>query len=173
LDYSFGGGHYLYQFPYFSKNLAVGDTETIVSELELSKDNTISLDSAPMCAKVWIVSAAPGTAIDNETTKQMRDNLYCFGVVHRFIGTSGINEAHKNNFKIYPNPAQSKITIEGKITDISLITMLGTELYLDNKIYKSQNNSWEIDIADLPASTYILKINNNGIISHEKIYKID
>ena len=69
------------------------------------------------------------------------------------------------NIRIYPNPAQNYITIEGldKINSIEIIDITG-------KIVTCEANS-KIDISTLNEGVYFVKITTEENIHIKKIYK--
>lgn len=62
---------------------------------------------------------------------------------------------------IYPNPANSELTIcsANKINQITITNLLGQTLFTQN--YNSEKA--EIDVADLPAGVYFIKINGSEV----------
>jgi hypothetical protein len=89
-------------------------------------------------------------------------NNYLYGIP---LGLSETGSPHEG-FSVYPNPSDDLITIE--------TTFLGTNFELINTLGKtvlrgtlSQNNS-SINIGDVPAGVYTLKLNT----ARSFIYKI-
>ena len=83
--------------------------------------------------------------------------------------TLGINEFETNNFVIYPNPTDGKISIYAQNSETSSV-----EIYdgLGKKVFKSKSTISEIDISNLTAGIYFCRItsNDNSII-YQKIIK--
>lgn len=70
--------------------------------------------------------------------------------------------------KIYPNPSNSIITIEGEFSigmNYELVSPIG-RIVMQGSI---TSNNQQIDLSHLPTNIYILKINNMSI----KIYKVE
>ncbi|HSQ44104.1 MAG TPA: T9SS type A sorting domain-containing protein [Ginsengibacter sp.] len=80
------------------------------------------------------------------------------------------NKTASDNFIIYPNPANNHITIispangTGK-TQIFLYDVVGRRLSVKNISSPIE----EINTASLPTGTYVLKIDNNGSITTQKV----
>jgi hypothetical protein len=79
-----------------------------------------------------------------------------------FTGTAEINS---DQYKVYPNPFQESICIDGLTTavEMQLMDLSGRVLV------KGVGNC--MDTPELPAGTYILKINHSGIIHHSVVIK--
>ncbi len=95
--------------------------------------------------------------------------LYFYNILVREAWATGKQEILKpKNYKIYPNPAQSKLIIEGKqINSYALINMSGQMI---DKGQKQNNLKTEIDCTQLLNGQYLLLINDtNGEHYTEKI----
>jgi hypothetical protein len=70
---------------------------------------------------------------------------------------------HNRGISVYPNPAKSLITLQSTVpvTTIQLYDILGREIVLPIK--KSNSNKMEIDVVNLPAGTYIMRVNEQLI----------
>ncbi|MFC5269242.1 GEVED domain-containing protein [Adhaeribacter terreus] len=85
----------------------------------------------------------------------------CTGEVQQTISVvSGVKELAENVFRIYPNPAFDKITIEltgqGQAQQISVVSVLGIilkEIDLPSGIRKT-----EINVGDLPVGSYFIRV---------------
>lgn len=76
----------------------------------------------------------------------------------------------ENNYKMYPNPAQSKITIESKkksVSNISIIDLCGRSvLSTDNQ----NGRTIVLDVSNIEVGAYILRVkDNNGVINYTKL----
>lgn len=84
---------------------------------------------------------------------------------------SPVNEINnKNKFRIYPNPANDKLTID--ITDkqdlnLSIYNIIG-ELVLQREIINNRN---EVDISSLSAGMYIIRITSSSLTVQHKMIK--
>ncbi len=64
-----------------------------------------------------------------------------------------------NNVKVYPNPAQSVVTIEGNGVDVPVITNLaGQEVNSQVQMIESHNNSVSVDVSVLPTGMYFVHV---------------
>ncbi len=85
----------------------------------------------------------------------------------------GINEVVKkeDDFKIYPNPATSTITIESTNTEvqsIKIVDVLGREVIerTKNEVLSIKN----IDVSQLPSGMYIIQLQSkNGVVSKKLV----
>ncbi|WP_415831501.1 T9SS type A sorting domain-containing protein [Flavobacterium terrigena] len=71
--------------------------------------------------------------------------------------------------KLYPNPVKSifNISLDKEITTVSIYNLLGQEV-----LSKSVNsNETSIDVADLSAGTYLVKITSNNEVKTLRIIK--
>ncbi|WP_164975440.1 T9SS type A sorting domain-containing protein [Flavobacterium piscinae] len=83
--------------------------------------------------------------------------------------TLGINEFETNNFVIYPNPTDGKISIYAQNSETSSVEIYNS---LGKKVLESKSTISEIDISNLTAGIYFCRItsNDNSII-YQKIIK--
>lgn len=84
-------------------------------------------------------------------------------------GVVSMKDIHQVDYEIYPNPTFEQVTINSsqEIMEIALYDINGKKV-------SEITNSNQINIAHLPASTYIAKIKfNNGIKVSENIVKIN
>ncbi len=83
--------------------------------------------------------------------------------------TLGIDEFNKNNFVIYPNPTDGKISIYAQNTEISSVEIYDS---LGKKVFESKSTISEIVISNLKTGIYFCKItDNNNNIKYQKIIK--
>lgn len=84
--------------------------------------------------------------------------------------TTGIANNKKLAFKLFPNPAASKITVElpfdGK--GIWHLTDISGRIIQQNTI-ENNTSSFEINVNDISSGTYLLTLEINGILSTSKV----
>lgn len=77
-----------------------------------------------------------------------------------------VSSKHEVLFNVYPNPSNSHIFIQST-TDQHLLKMfnlLGEEVFSQNFV-----NSTKLNVSNLPAGIYILKLETNGVVQVQKI----
>lgn len=87
---------------------------------------------------------------------------------------TGIDATVPGSWNIYPNPVKDKLTIVfGQNNDVFREIRI-TDLNGQVKVIKKANNEATciLNMENLPAGTYVLKINENGIIRSEKLIKL-
>ena len=82
--------------------------------------------------------------------------------------TASINEHSKDNFRVYPNPMNSELTIEMDLSEEIKYIIYSTigELVSSGKL---NSNLKTIDLSSLPPNIYVLNINNHSV----KLVKAD
>ena len=75
------------------------------------------------------------------------------------VGDDGIDEPVAGNIMVYPNPANGLITIEGISADLSQIPLIN----IQGQLIDIQVKNNQIDVSNLPAGIYLLKINENSV----------
>lgn len=78
----------------------------------------------------------------------------------------GINSILESNLSVYPNPASNQLYING--TDngsFNLINIAGKEV-MNGEVLKGEN---KLDIANLPAGLYLLKITNGNAVATKRV----
>jgi hypothetical protein len=83
-------------------------------------------------------------------------------------GSLSLDEVEEQTIRIYPNPSASLINIQ---SDLDIVTL---ELYtiMGQRLLKTSSNFSQIDISDLDAGIYSLRIfANNGRMLTKKIIK--
>jgi PKD repeat protein len=81
----------------------------------------------------------------------------------------GINEVNRNSVKVYPNPANDKLTLEKLPNDASVeIYSITGELVYFIEI-KSNQNEIAINVNDFIEGTYVVKIKSSEVVSVQKI----
>ena len=76
--------------------------------------------------------------------------------------TASINEYRKDNFRVYPNPVNTELTIEMELLEEKKYRIYSTigGLVLSGKLNSNINT---IDLSSLPPNVYILNINNHSV----------
>ena len=82
--------------------------------------------------------------------------------------TASINEHSKDNFRVYPNPVNSELTIEMDLSEEIKYRIYSTigKLVSSGKL---NSNLKTIDLSSLPPNIYVLNINNHSV----KLVKAD
>ena len=82
--------------------------------------------------------------------------------------TASVNEYSKDNFRVYPNPVNSELTIEIDLSEETKYRIYSTigELVSSGKLNSNLNT---IDLSSLPPNIYVLNINNHSV----KLVKAD
>ncbi len=115
------------------------------------------------------------TRCDGETLSETSSEIEAVNVPSHYKGTKTVNtyydnapcnpeQAEVNNIKIYPNPSRGYVNVYNTETfgesTIEVLNRNGQTVYQDRT---RLNNYFSIDLEDLPAGMYVLKI-DNGII---------
>ena len=76
--------------------------------------------------------------------------------------TASLNEYRKDNFRVYPNPVSTELTIEMDLSEEKKYIIYSTigRLVLSGKLNSNINT---IDLSSLPPNVYILNINNHSV----------
>ena len=76
--------------------------------------------------------------------------------------TASVNEYSKDNFRVYPNPVNSELTIEIDLSEEKKYRIYSTigELVSSGKLNSNLNT---IDLSSLPPNIYVLNINNHSV----------
>ncbi len=107
-------------------------------------------------------------SIYNEDLSSMDDNsLYNIVVMNSEVAATNTNELI--NFTIYPNPVKNNLTIDSQeeITKIEIYNLLGQQVKSSNP--KATN--FTMDLSELNAGIYMVKIISNDKHSSQKIIK--
>ncbi|GIS04782.1 MAG: hypothetical protein CM15mP107_4020 [Bacteroidota bacterium] len=89
-----------------------------------------------------------------------------------FLPEIGLNELDENSFKIYPNPANSSITINlsniNLSPSVSITNLLGLEFKNVKLNPKSTNSTFSVDISEWPNGFYLVNfdIDSKQIVKH-------
>lgn len=123
---------------------------------------------------VWGDNRQDPTALD-ET------GIYAQNItIHGNLGPTTIHEpvsGEKVIFSTYPNPVDQNLTITFRADrksdlNISLYDMRGNIIkHVATSCRHSGDHSFELEVSELPAGVYILKLNQNGLNGHQKIIK--
>jgi len=140
-----GGSNYTYQWQLNGLSLAGATT------------NTFSASTLHSGDKVTVVVTSSGPCgIDTVTS-----NVVSLGINGSLTTNS--------NFKVYPNPAQDEITIEGKgdNANLAVYDMAGKEVWAAPVTFKS--GSARVSLS-LPSGTYAIKLSNEqGVIYSDRL----
>ncbi len=150
----------------FSSNLSVG---SFIDPSSL----TFYLSDGNKIIGVSLISGLV-TSIETKTfssgaiaLNMIRSTENCYGTNEIRINTrTGINEIEDKEIKIFPNPAQNKITLiyQSTFNKIEIIDIKG--------IIRLKSNENNIDISSLPEGLYIIKLTNqDGGVIFKKIVK--
>ncbi|MCX7737640.1 MAG: T9SS type A sorting domain-containing protein [Candidatus Kapabacteria bacterium] len=152
---------------YFDSTNYFKSPAIVLKDFDLSK--SISLDNN---ASAYIgITGATGCAFQNQDI--LNWNL-C--IDQPFV--TGVDENYKESdeiFQISPNPAHDRLIISSKMEldeniDIKLVDIIGVNHnILFNHINEISNNSMVIDLKDIPAGFYILRITQKNISFTKKI----
>ncbi len=96
----------------------------------------------------------------NTPTYLALDNLYYSDPL------SKIDEVENTTFEIYPNPVNSNLTVNGFSGKLTLTNLDGKTLFSSN-----HEESSKIDVSSFEAGIYFVNIENNGVVSIQKIIK--
>ena len=81
----------------------------------------------------------------------------------RKSGTLGIDDVNDSSFALYPNPANTNVTIKMKnnqfVSSIKIYNILGQEVH--SNTLENPLSTFTFDVSTLSSGTYILNINNN------------
>jgi len=147
-----------------SKNLntITGSAYGYVNGILLPNRGYIYVTVSPDKAQVDYIRTYLPT--EENATRKNGDIAYSYSIIPSIV--TGINEIISNDFvKIFPNPANNKIIIQGKdnITNfqIKILNVMGEVILLSNKK--------EIDISNLPNGIYFVNYENDQFISSKKV----
>ncbi|MBS4059561.1 MAG: T9SS type A sorting domain-containing protein [Bacteroidetes bacterium] len=104
----------------------------------------------------------------------LRLEYYCPDAVCPFIVGTKELEANDRSLKVYPNPANDKITIEISDTQSPVEMMIYDTKGLCHKSQQfdqSGNGTFQVDISSLPLGIYLLQIQTKSTTYTQKIIK--
>jgi len=97
-------------------------------------------------------------------------------VWHFLLGTQSIDDLvlNKHNLNIYPNPANEELNIElnaieSRNIDITVIDLLGEEIYKLNKRFNQGINIEKIDLSDFNDGLYFIRLQSGDATITDKI----
>lgn len=76
------------------------------------------------------------------------------------LSTLGVSDLNPVTFKLYPNPAQNRINLEGNLTDIDRIQLYNSSGTFIKEIPVNDQLSF-IDTSSLSSGTYLIVVNTN------------
>ena len=100
---------------------------------------------------------------DNPRTVALTSDT-AFTAIFALIDESSLLEAEAESISFYPNPTNSKVTFNQAIERIELMDLVG-------KTLKTYENESEINIEQLPAGVYYLRLTNNEKQTLRKLIK--
>jgi hypothetical protein len=129
----------------------VGNSAIAAADVDGDGDNDVILSG-------WADDMGNGTA--GKVTKLFTNNLI----------TLSVEDDNLNQFKVYPNPTKGELTINSsgiKLDIIQIIDIMG-------RIVKNidPNNTKEINVSNLPAGSYFLRVDSEENSLVKKIIKI-
>ena len=95
------------------------------------------------------------------------EDYHSIAVMERRYCHEGVDDAGATAPAVFPNPANETVTITATsgITTATITDMVGRSL----QSASPRTNSTTIDVRNLPAGTYLLKMQVNGRMYHEKL----
>jgi uncharacterized repeat protein (TIGR01451 family) len=115
---------------------------------------------------------ASGATISNEAGIYFDDNPVV--MTNKVVNTKGCVTsvpviASKQSIELYPNPTHDAITITApdKITDVVITNIVGQVVYRESTtpypLLKTGGDVLRVNVANLPAGTYIVKVNGSEV----------
>ena len=90
---------------------------------------------------------------------------YVYGdEVHFHTWVEGVGELERS-LKVYPNPANDRLTVEGEMTSVQVYNTLG-QCLITKQVDAS---SVQIDLSSLDNGIYFLRVSNNGETAVRKV----
>ena len=83
--------------------------------------------------------------------------------LHVFYSTDGVNEMEEGSVAVFPNPTNSRFTVEGE--GLSLVTVFNT---VGQKVYETncQGNSVDINLSNVETGIYVVRVTTEqGIVT--------
>ncbi len=154
-------------------NIPTSDFTYTVSSRNVITSNTSLLGETYkwLINDTLVSSEINPTLIVTEDTTQVTLIVYnsCFSdTLTKTIFTNGIYNLIANNVKIYPNPATTILTIEGKLTieTIEILDVTGKTVLTSS--FREKEKKQFVNIRNLEKGIYFIKINNNSIVKFVK-----
>ena len=114
-----------------------------------------------ICVSAYNGNGCSVSVCQNDSVYRLSNsNMVYVNVIN---STTGINQfSNTNTIKIYPNPANNKITIDANdIVDVKLFDVLG------NQITSTKQN--QIDVSNLPEGVYFIQVQTKQNTSTQKV----
>lgn len=97
-------------------------------------------------------------------------------IVYDLCAFTGINQVNENDISLFPNPFENQITINSSQlvkgeTTFTINTISGQEVF--NHFEKNYNGDIQLNIGELKAGIYFLKISNGSNVITKKIIKYE
>jgi hypothetical protein len=77
---------------------------------------------------------------------------------------TAVESVTQESLKVYPNPADEYLTVEGEMTSVEVYNTIGQCLF--NKTVNG--NSTRINLSEFSNGIYLLRVNNNGEVTTRK-----
>ena len=122
---------------------------------ELSDNENGEWDFRPHGASCAIVAYTMGTKVLHVSAN---DNGLCEKEAEKIINCTGyaVDETELNRLKVYPNPAQEELIVEGEqLTGIVIYNLLGQKL---KEVKTAQSPVQKVDVSDLPQALYLVNV---------------
>ena len=97
--------------------------------------------------------------------------FYCIDDFTTADGPLAVTEISSETFSVYPNPAQNILTVSavnGSVSAVYLYNMNGEQVRSAN----GNTNAFQLNIEDLAAGVYTLRIENGNTVRYSRITKI-
>jgi hypothetical protein len=107
---------------------------------------------------------------NNNSDKNHLNDVFCGNMNAIVLGEeSTLASIQNNDIQIFPNPTSDKLQVLLKNSNVELKRIW---LYnLDGKLITTQANTQQLDMIDLPAGIYILKVETNKRVFFQKVVK--
>lgn len=146
------------------QGIVKGETDTIIYGTEYNPDHVVKINTTDgTFSQIATTPAGTNWDIIFSGNSFYVSNLEGGDIIKIDMSLS-VDDFNKDRIKIYPVPSTDIINFE-KGVFLGLTDMSGKHIAIKN----SNGNS--IDISDLPKGTYIVRLNVEGKIFHEKIVK--
>ncbi|MDD5570169.1 MAG: T9SS type A sorting domain-containing protein [Bacteroidales bacterium] len=141
------------------------DAHSIPADPLLNPDYTLTNNSP--CIDTGITSII--VTEDYNQTLRPQGNKYDIGAFEYIIPTGIENKNNLNEIHIYPNPANTQITIEfsSQYSVVSIYNLSGQEI----KKLRAMSHELRVDISNLPSGIYFVKVVNEDGVSVGKFVK--
>ncbi len=94
------------------------------------------------------------------TLKAIRNDCEEIIIKQIDLGVLGISDFQKNNFSIYPNPANSTVSISNADgSGIKIVNSIGQEIYVNSE----KKTDWKINVSDFSNGLYFIIFDNQSV----------